>query len=383
MDNRTLISSFGKWVGPICTKTFTTAVTECQQDKYTKKLTTTAYLKLFLLAQLQNREGLRHIADDVLCEELQRELGLTSISASQLSRKHKQVDPELLQQVFERLANLVMSRQGTTTHRYKLKIIDSTTVSMCLQKFKWAEFRKTKAGIKIHMRLAFMDEDGVIPEKATVTAAKKNDRTQLNELVYEPGVTYIFDRGYIEYAAFDRYCQNGILFVTRLKSNTHIEPLEEFDVPEDSEVSADWRVRIGSQQKKMKRQLRMIETQDSKGNLLFLVTNRFDLTCDEISEMYRSRWAIELFFKWIKQHLQIKHFYGTSEHAVTNQIWIALIAFCLLMLVKLETKVQHSLLQLTRWLTKLLWKPHGEWLKRLKKKPSRSSIGRQRKRAFD
>ena len=95
MDNRTLLSSFGKWVGPICTKTFTTAVTECQQDKYTKKLTTAAYLKLFLLAQLQEREGLRHIADDVLCEDLQRELGLPSISASQLSRKQKQVDPEL------------------------------------------------------------------------------------------------------------------------------------------------------------------------------------------------------------------------------------------------------------------------------------------------
>jgi len=383
MDNRTLLSSFGKWLAPICTKMFTTAVAECQQDKYTKKLTTTAYLKLFLLAQLQGREGLRHIADDVLCEDLQRELGLTSISASQLSRKHKQVDPELLRHVFENLARLVVSRQGTTAHRYKVKIIDSTTVTLCLQKFKWAEFRKTKAGIKIHMRVAFMDEQGVIPEKATVTAAKKNDRTQMNELVHEPGVTYIFDRGYIDYAAFDRYCLDGILFVTRLKSNTHIEPLAEYDVPEDSSVSADWRVRIGSQQKKMTHPLRMIQTQDSEGNLLFLVTNRFDLTCDEISEMYRSRWAIELFFKWIKQHLQIKHLYGTSEHAVTNQVWIALISFCLLMLIKLETKVQHSLLQLTRWLTKLLWQPCGQLLKQFKKKPSRKSKGRQRKRESD
>ncbi|MHA7967598.1 DUF4372 domain-containing protein [Paenibacillus sp. CAU 1782] len=222
MDNHTLFSSFGKWLAPICTKTFTTAVAECQQDKYTKKLTTTAYLKLFLLAQLQCHEGLRHIADDVLCEDLQDELGLISISASQLSRKHKQVDPELLQQVFESLARLVLSRQGMRSHRHNIKIIDSTTVTLCLQKFKWAEFRKTKAGIKIHMRLAFMDEQ---------------------------------------------------------------------TVSEGSAVSADWRVRIGSQQKKMKHVLRMVQTQDSEGNLLFLVTNRFDLTCDEISEMYRSRWA--------------------------------------------------------------------------------------------
>lgn len=175
MDNRTLFSSFGKWLAPICTKMFTSAVAECQQDKYTKKLTTTAYLKLFLLAQLQCREGLRHIADDVLCEDLQREIGFTSISASQLSRKHNQVDPELLRHVFERLARLTLSRQGVTAQRHKIKIIDSTTVTLCLQKFKWAEFRKTKAGIKIHLRLAFIDEHEVLPEKATVTAAKKNE----------------------------------------------------------------------------------------------------------------------------------------------------------------------------------------------------------------
>ena len=275
MDNRTLLSSFGKWLAPICTRMFTTAVAECQQDKYAKKLTTTAYLKLFLLAQLQSREGLRHIADDVLCKELQRELGLTSISAAQLSRKHKQVDPELLRHVFEVLAKRVLSRQGTTAFNQKIKIIDSTTVTLCLQKFKWAEFRKTKAGIKIQMRLAYLDAREVIPEKATITVAKKNDRTQMDELVHEPGVTYIFDRGYIDYAVFDRYCRDEIFFVTRLKSNTHIEPLEEMDIPAGSLVSADWRVRIGSQQKKMKHPLRMVQTEDSQRNLLFLVTNRF------------------------------------------------------------------------------------------------------------
>ncbi|WP_171056109.1 DUF4372 domain-containing protein [Paenibacillus sinopodophylli] len=151
MDIHTLFSSFDKWLAPICTKTFTTAVADAQQDKYAKKLTTTAYLKLFLLAQLQNRKGLQHIADDVLCGELQRELGQTSISAAQLSRKHKQVDPELLRRVFELLAKRVFARQGATVQHHKIKIIDSTTVTLCLQKFKWAEFRKTKAGIKIHM----------------------------------------------------------------------------------------------------------------------------------------------------------------------------------------------------------------------------------------
>lgn len=128
MDNRTRLSSFGKYLAPICTTMFTKAVAECQQDKYAKKLTTSAYLKLFLHAQLQGREGLRHIADDLLCEDLQRELGLTSISAAQLSRKHKQVDPALWRQVFEKLAKLALSRQGKTAHSQKITIIDSTTV---------------------------------------------------------------------------------------------------------------------------------------------------------------------------------------------------------------------------------------------------------------
>jgi IS4 transposase len=383
MDNNTLFSSFGKWLAPICTRTFTNWVAETQQDKYVKKLTTETYLKLFLHAQLQGREGLRHIADDVLCKAFQRELALTSISAAQLSRKHKQVDPELLRQVFERLATRILTTYRTPAHRSKLKIIDSTTVALCLQKYKWATFRKTKAGIKLHMRLAFVGEHDVIPEKATITNARKNDRTQLDDLVDEPGVTYVFDRGYIDYSAFDRYCANGIHFVTRLKSNAFVEPLEALEIPQASSIRADMLVRVGSQQKKMKNRLRMVQTEDSQGNLLFLITNRFDLTCDEISDMYRSRWAIETFFKWMKQHLRIKHFHGQSERAVQNQIWIALIAFCLLLLVKLATKVEHSLLQLNRWLTKLLWQPYAQWLQRMKQKPSRVSLGRRRRPLVD
>lgn len=289
MDKHTLLSSFGKWLAPICTRTFTNGVDETQQDKYVKKLATTAYLKLFLHAQLQGREGLQHISDDVLCKAFQRELGLESISAAQLSRKHNQVNPDLLQQLFERLSRRILSVYATPAARHKIRIIDSTTVALCLQKYKWATFRKSKAGIKLHMRLAFVGEEDVLPEKATLTNAKKNDRTQLDALVDEPGMTYIFDRGYMDYFAFDRYCEQDIFFVTRLKSNACIEPITFQEVPKGSSVNEDVIVRVGSPQKKMKHLLRMVQTQDSQGNLLFLVTNRFDLTCDEISDMYRSR----------------------------------------------------------------------------------------------
>ncbi|BBH21763.1 hypothetical protein Back11_31080 [Paenibacillus baekrokdamisoli] len=154
MDKNTLFSSFGKWLAPICTKTFTDRVNEINQDKYVKKLTTLAYFKLFLLAELKGRDGLRDIANDVLSLEIQRELNLPSISAAQLSRKHNQVDPALLEQVFTRLVKQIHSHANPHLSRNKLKIIDSTTIVLCLQKFKWEHFRSTKAGIKLHSRIA-------------------------------------------------------------------------------------------------------------------------------------------------------------------------------------------------------------------------------------
>ncbi|PZD96584.1 IS4 family transposase [Paenibacillus sambharensis] len=379
MDKDTLFSSFGKWLSPICSKMFHTQIAKSGQDKYVKKLTTLAYLKLFLHAQLQQREGLREIADDVLSKEFQRELGLETISAAQLSRKHSRVNPDLLQQIFERLAKQILSRHGCSiANRKALRIIDSTTVALCLQRYKWADFRKTKAGIKLHLRLAFADAHEVLPEKATITTARKNDRTQMDDLIHEEGITYVFDRGYVDYRIFDRYCSDGIYFATRLKENAMIEPLQSLEIPEDSKVTMDERVLVGSGQKRMKHKLRMVETTDSQSNLLILLTNRFDLSCDEISEMYRSRWAIETFFKWMKQHLKIKHFYGTSQQAAHNQVWLTLIAFCLLMLAKLDANVEHSLLQIQRWLKALMWKPYALWIGRMKRKPSRKSAGRRR-----
>jgi hypothetical protein len=380
MDKNTLFSSFGKWLAPICTKTFIDRVTEIGQDKYVKKLTTLAYFKLFLHAQLKGSDGLREIADDVLCEKFQRELGLGSISASQLSRKHNQVDPGILEKVFSTLVQHICSQASLSSSRKKVKIIDSTTIALCLQKYKWATFRKSKAGIKVHTRIAFVNEHDVVPDKITITPARVNDRTQMDGLIDEEGITYVFDRGYVDYAAYDDYCENGIFFVTRLKKNAVIEPLHTYELPEDSVVSLDEKVQVGTQQKRMKHSLRMIQTQDSEGNLLFLLTNRFDLSADEIGEMYRSRWAIETFFKWMKQHVKIKTFYGTSEKAVMNQVWIALIAYCLITLIKQESEVKHSLLQIYRWLKVFLWQSYDAWFERMKRRPSRTSAGRKKKR---
>ncbi|MCM3080043.1 IS4 family transposase [Brevibacillus invocatus] len=380
MDKNTLFSSFGKYISPINIVKFQQRIDETDQDKYVKKLTTKAYLLLFLHAQLQQREGLRAIADDVLSKKFQRELGLSSISPAQLSRKNNRVDPALLEEIFVDLVGQIQRHSGNTySLRKDMKIIDSTTIGLCLQKYKWATFRKTKAGIKLHLRLVFADQGDVYPEKITITGAKSNDRTQMESLIDEIGMMYVFDRGYVDYEKFDEYTDKGVFFASRLKDNAEIRHLHAFKLRSESSVLSDSMILLGTPQKRVDNVLRLIETLDSKGNLIRIITNRFDLEAEELSDIYRWRWQIELFFKWIKQHVKIKSFYGTSENAVRNQVFLALIAYCLLLLVKLEQNSQHSLLQISRWLKVFLWQTFEQWIGRMNYQSKRTSRGRQKR----
>ncbi|MGG1253515.1 IS4 family transposase [Brevibacillus agri] len=380
MDKNTLFSSFGKWVAPINIMKLQQRIDETDQDKYVKKLTTKAYLLLFLHAQLQQREGLRAIADDVLSKEFQQELGLSSISPSQLSRKNNQVEPALLEEIFVDLVQQIQSVSGNThSLRKDIKIIDSTTIGLCLQKYKWATFRKTKAGIKIHLRLVFANQEDVYPDKISLTYAKSNDRTQMESLIDEIGAMYVFDRGYVDYEKFDEYTDKGIFFASRLKDNAEVRHLHTFQLPPESTVLSDSMILLGTPQKRVDNVLRLIETLDSKGNRIRIITNRFDLEADELSDIYRWRWQIELFFKWLKQHVKIKTFYGTSDNAVRNQVFLALIAYCLLLLVKLEQNSQHSLLQISRWLKVFLWQTFEQWIGRMDYQSKRTSRGRQKR----
>lgn len=366
MDKNTRISSFGKWVQRIDFQKLATDVHDLRQDRYTKKLTTQTLLLLLLHAHLQEQESLQAISDGLVNEKLQKAVGLDSISASQLSRKLQQIDPSILARVFLDLVLEIQTfKQKRTTKRMPLKVIDSSTIPLNLTNYKWASFRKTKAGVKLHLRLVFMDTNTVYPEKATITPANIHDHQQLEVLVDEKEAMYVFDRGYIDYEQFDRFFDEGIFFASRLKKNAVVRTLEIFPVPEDSTVTSDSMVVIGTPQKRTENVFRLVETMDSQGKRIRIITNRFDLSADEISEIYRSRWAIELFFKWLKQHVRIKTFYGMSEEAVQNQIFAALIAYCLLVLVQLETEAKQSLLQLNRWLKGLLWDPAYKWFHRI------------------
>ena len=368
MDKNTPKTSFSKWTGPINVKKLLAQVNDHEQDKYTKKLTTEAYIKLMLYAQLHETEGLEAISDALLNADFQKEVGFKSISASQLSRKNNEIDPSILASLFMDLVYQIRSYHGNALKSLPLKIIDSSTLPLNLTHFKWAKFRQTKAGVKLHLRLVFMDKDTVYPDKAVITPAKEHDRNQLEVLVDDKEAMYVFDRGYVDYERFDRMTDEGYFFVSRLKKNAVCREVTSFSVPSESDVLSDKMVYIGSTQNRCENVFRLLEVIDTKGNVLRLITNRFDSDPQEISDIYRARWAIELFFKWLKQHVEIKHFYGMSETALQNQIYIALIAYCLHVLIQLETNSSKSLLRISRWLKAAIWKPAYIWLHRFGKK---------------
>jgi IS4 transposase len=384
MDKDISFSTFGKWVGPVSSETLQEFKDDKKIDHYTKKLTTLAFLFLFVEAELKKRTGLRSIARELQAnEELQRELGVTSISAGQLSRKNNQLDPSVFQTIFCDLVTKLRQMQSPQFRTVGVvKALDSTTITLNKNTFKWAAFRTTKAGVKLHLCVVVGEPGRIRLDKAVITEAKKADASQMEVLLDEKGVTYLMDRGYVDYAKFDHYCDEGIHFVSRLKDNAVVTEVGVYARhPEGSPILRDVHVILGEGKTKMRNVLRLIESKDSKGNLVRIITNHLDLPAEEIGELYRSRWQIEIIFRYLKQNLKLNHFYGTSENAVMNQIWSCLIAICLLELMALEMQLKQKkpLSELMDLLKTLLWKPFEKLVAALNREPSRSSRGRQKK----
>ncbi|MBU8797789.1 IS4 family transposase, partial [Virgibacillus pantothenticus] len=187
-------------------------------------------------------------------------------------------------------------------------------------------------------------------------------------LVDDKACMYVFDRGYLDYERFDRMTDEGYFFVSRLRKNAVVRVFETFPLQVNSNVVSDEMVVIGTTQNRSENVFRRLKLLDTKGNELSLLTNRFDLDADEIAEIYKSRWAIELFFKWMKQHLSIKKFYGFSEQTVQNQVYLAMIVYCLNVLAQLNTNSERSYLQISRYLKAALWKPSYIWIRKIKGK---------------
>lgn len=339
-------------------------------DRYAKKLKATQLIILLILAQLRQHSGNRVIATDLgMSRKLQRTFKLEPLSSSQIFRRLQNFPPEAIEEVFQLVVKKVYTslKFKKSTALEGLNLIDSSTITKALKGMEWAKFRDSKAGIKLHLSLMYHDEL-TYPKNAVISKAKEHDVAYLKDLVLvSKDVINVFDRGYVDYKVFDEFCETGVFFVTRLKGNAATWVKERYEVDSDSNVVYHDLVTIGSGKKKTKNFFRYIELIDEDGKTVRFVTNVMNKTIDEITEIYRLRWQIELFFKWIKQNLKVKHFYATSENSIITQIYIALIAFCLMQLLALELGTQMTLSKLVNAVFSDPFMPYTEFVEGLKR----------------
>jgi hypothetical protein len=221
--------------------------------------------------------------------------------------------------------------------------LDSTTIDLCLSLFPWAKFRKRKGAIKLH---TLLDLRGSIPTVAFITHGKIHDVNILDHLFWEPAATYIMDRAYVDFTRLHRIHQSSAFFVIRAKGNLRYKRLYSRQVDKSTGVQCDQIIVLEGfySKKQYPEKLRRIRFFDvEKNKRIVVLTNNFSLPALTIAELYRCRWQVELFFKWIKQHLRIKAFYGTSDNAVKTQIWIAISVYVLVAIVKKRLKLDSSL----------------------------------------
>jgi hypothetical protein len=221
--------------------------------------------------------------------------------------------------------------------------LDSTTIDLCLSLFPWATFRKRKGAVKLH---TLLDVRGSIPSVVIVTPGSVHDVNVLDELLFEIGAIYVMDRGYMDFARLHRIEQSSAFFVTRAKRNFRFQRLYSRPIDKSTGLQCDQTVVLTGfySQKDYPDKLRRIRYRDPETQKRFVfLTNNFTFAPLTIARLYRTRWRVELFFKWIKQHLRIKAFYGTSENAVKTQVWIAISVYVLVAIVKKQLGLEQSL----------------------------------------
>lgn len=229
--------------------------------------------------------------------------------------------------------------------------LDSTTIDLCLSLFPWARFRSTKAAIKLH---TLLDLRGPIPTMVSISEGKQADVRILDELIPEPGAFYVMDRGYVDFERLYRFVLTSSFFVTRTKAGILLNRLSSRPVDRTTGLRSDhivWLTTPQSVAHYPDRLRRVSYRAPEDGKVLVFLTNNFDLPALAIAQLYKLRWRVELFFKWIKQNLRIKHFFGTSDNAVKTQVWIAICVYVLIAIVRKELRLQLSLSQILQILS--------------------------------
>ena len=315
-------------------------------DKYVKHLTCWNQLLALMFGQLSNRESLRDLivaleAHQSKCFHLG--LGRKPIAKTTLATANQNRD----YRIFEEFAFCMMeqARRNRAADIFKLggKVyaFDSTTIPLCLSVFWWAKFRKKKGGVKVHV---LYDLEAQVPAFYHITTASVHDSKAMPEIPYETGAYYIFDRGYNNFKELFRIQRMESFFVVRAKTNLQYKCVKwKRRMPKNILSDAEIELTVYNSRKDYPDNLRLVRYYDEEQDREFMfLTNAMDLTAQQIADLYKNRWQIELFFKWLKQHLKIKKFWGTTENAVRIQIAAAITAYCLVAIVQHDMKLKRS-----------------------------------------
>ncbi len=327
-------------------RVFDRLVKKYKGNRYVKHFTCWNQLLCMVFGQLTNRDSLRDLV--VIIEAHSKKtyhLGLgKSVTRSNLAKANEKRNSKIFEEFAYYLIDIARRKRANDDFMIKGKVyaFDSSTIDLCLSVFWWAKFRKAKAGVKLH---TLYDVVTQIPLFIHITAATVNDVNAMDFIPYETGAYYIFDRGYIDFKRLYHITKLSAFFVTRGKSNLKFRRIYSNKVDKSTGVLCD---QIGKLtgfyvSKDYPEKLRRVKfyDQETKRTFVFL-TNNMELEAAQVAMLYKKRWLVELFFKWIKQHLKIKSFWGESENAVRIQIYSAIISYCLVAIVGADLKIDQS-----------------------------------------
>jgi len=315
-------------------------------NKHIRHFTCWNQLLCMIFGQLTNRDSLRDliVAIDAHSRKTYH-LGFgKSVTRSNLAKANENRSSKIFEEYSYHLIAVARRKRANDNFEIKGKVyaFDSSTIDLCLSVFWWAKFRKAKAGIKLH---TLYDITTQIPAFIHITEAKVNDVNAMDLIPYESESYYIFDRGYVDFTRLYKITNHSAYFVIRAKSNLKFNRMYSNKVDKTKGVLCDQIGKLSGfyVSKQYPDKLRRVKYYDEETKRTFVfLTNNFELSALQIALLYKNRWQVELFFKWIKQHLKIKCFWGTSENAVRIQIYTAIITYCLVAIVGSDLKIDRS-----------------------------------------
>lgn len=339
---------FGQIVQHLPRARFEKLVREGNGDRRVRNFSCWNLFLCQIFAQLSGVDSLRDL-ETTFRSRLRNlyHLGLDKFSRSTMADANEKRDSLIFEKMFNELVKMAQSRAPGHTFRFKnpLYSLDSSTITLCLSMFRWAKFRTRKGALKIH---TLLDHRGHLPSALVISDGKGTDIQAARRFHFEPDSILVVDRGYVDYCWLYQLCLQGVWWVTRLKKRMDFQIIERRPVDRGTGVTSDWTIRIrGAKADSIPMLLRRVRYVDrDTGKAYEFFTNIFHLSAKEIADIYKARWDIELFFKWIKQNLKIRSFFGTSENAVRIQVWCALCVYLMVAYLKFLSKSPFSLSKL-------------------------------------